>query len=590
MIRNNQNQINKEFWLKLWSILKSFQHRMVWLFFIVSIFELTRLISPYLLKLVIEHIENFDRQKIMELLALIALILVTDGASTFIHYFKDRRIFAFLINIEYELPILLQKKLVSLPLGYHERENTGNKIIKIQRGVDKLIDLLANLSWEFWPTVTNITLTFILMLYFNWKISLIFVGFIPIFLLITYKMNKRVNPMRSRRHEEYENASGILGQSVINIYTVQSFVQELKEARKYRNIRNHIAKIEKKEFALVLNYNILRGLIIDLGRVCIILYSAYLAWQGNISIGSLVFFITLSETAYHSLFRISRTYDRLIESSTAVKRITSLLDEKSQIINKPKNNLPQPLTGQIRFSDVSFSYHAKSKTPALKNINLEIKPGETVALIGPSGGGKTTIIKLLYRHYDVTAGQILVDHCDIRDYDLRQYRSNLAIVPQDVEIFNTTLKENIAYGKTNATLDEIKKAAQIANIDFIDTLDNGLNTLVGERGVKLSGGQKQRVGIARAILSKPSILIFDEATSNLDSHSERLIQKSIENISKNQTMIIIAHRLSTIIGADKIFVINKGHIIESGTHQELLKNKDGLYSNLLKLQALGELK
>ena len=200
------------------------------------------------------------------------------------------------------------------------------------------------------------------------------------------------------------------------------------------------------------------------------------------------------------------------------------------------------------------------------------------------------MIKLLYRHYDVTSGQILVDGRDIRDYDIYQYRKNLAIVPQDVEIFNTTLKENIAYGKTNATLDEIKNAAQIANIDFINTLDKGLNTLVGERGTRLSGGQKQRVGIARAILAKPNILIFEEATSNLDSHSEKLIQASIARIAKNQTMVIIAHRLSTVIGADKIFVIDQGRIIESGSHQELLENKKGLYTDLLKLQALGELK
>ena len=517
-------------------------------------------------------------------------MFAADSFSTLIHYIKDRRIFNFLLNMEYELPIILQKKLISLSLGYHERENTGNKIIKIQRGAEKLEELVTNAAWEFWPTVTHILFTFIMMLYFNWRISLIFIFFVPIFVLITLKMNHSLNPLRSSRHKEYENASGILGQSIINIYTVQSFVAERKETKKYQKIRKNIFSISKHEFSLFLNLNLLRSLTIDLGRVAVILYSATLAWQGNISLGSLVFFITLSETAYHSMFRISRTYDRLIESSTAVKRITSLLAEKTTIKNKPKIQLTQPLNGQIEFNNVSFSYHAKSKIPALKNINLKIKPGETIALIGPSGGGKTTVVKLLYRHYDVSQGNIYVDGCDIRDYDIRQYRSNLAIVPQDVEIFNTTLKENITYGKEEATLGEIKQAAKIANIDFIDTLDKGFNALVGERGVKLSGGQKQRVGIARAILSKPSILIFDEATSSLDSHSERLIQKSIETISKNQTMIIIAHRLSTIIGADKIFVIDKGKIIESGTHQELLKNKNGLYTDLLKLQTLGELK
>jgi ABC-type multidrug transport system fused ATPase/permease subunit len=587
---NKENQINKEFWQKLWSILKQFQKRMIWLFVIVALFELTRLASPYLLKLVIEHLENFDAEKIKELLLLITLIFASDGLSTVIHYFKDRIIFAFLIDMEYSLPITLQKKLISLSLGYHEKENTGNKIIKVQRGVDKLIDLMVNICWEFIPTIANITFIFIIMCYFNWQVSLIFAFFIPIFLIITYVMNKRVNPMRRSRHEEYENASGILGQSIINIYTVQSFVQELKETKKYTSIRGQIKRIESLEWRIVLNFNVLRGLTIDVGRVAVIFYSAFLAWQGNISLGSLVFFITLSETAYHSLFRISRTYDRLIESSTAVERITKLLDVEETIDNNPKIDLKKELKGSIKFDNISFSYHAKSKTPALKNANLEIKPGETIALVGPSGGGKTTVVKLLYRHYDVTKGGILVDNHDIRDYDIHKYRSNLAIVPQDVEVFNTSLKENIAYGKTNATQAEIEEAARIANIDFIPGLDRGFNTLVGERGVKLSGGQKQRVGIARAVLSKPAILIFDEATSNLDTHSERLIQKSIERISKDQTMIIIAHRLSTIVGADKIFVIDKGRITESGTHEELLKNKDGLYTDLLKLQALGELR
>ncbi|MFH1890648.1 MAG: ATP-binding cassette domain-containing protein [Candidatus Kuenenbacteria bacterium] len=339
-----------------------------------------------------------------------------------------------------------------------------------------------------------------------------------------------------------------------------------------------------------MKYNLLRSFIIDLGRISVIFYSTYLAWQGNLSLGSLVFFISLSETAYHALFRISRTYDRLIESSTGVQRITSLLSEKTSIKNNPKIKIKGKLMGKIEFKNVSFSYQSQSKTKILKNINITISPGETIALIGPSGGGKSTIVKLLYRHYDVTAGKILVDNNNIRDYDIYKYRSNLAIVPQEVEVFNTSIKENIAYGKARTNLMEIKKAAKAANIDFIEKMENGFETLVGERGVKLSGGQKQRVGIARAIVSNPSILIFDEATSNLDTHSEKQIQSSIANISKNQTMIIIAHRLSTIISADKIFVIDKGRIVESGTHAELLQNKNGIYSHLLELQALGGLK
>ncbi|OIO18125.1 hypothetical protein COV56_00545 [Candidatus Kuenenbacteria bacterium CG11_big_fil_rev_8_21_14_0_20_37_9] len=589
-MKNQPIQINKEFWCKLWSILKPFQKQVVWLSLAIGFLEITNLINPYLFKLIIDRIAAFNPQKINELLGLIALVFIADSLVSIIHYLKDKKIFTFLMNIEYHLPMLLQKKLISLSLGYHEKENTGNKIIKVQRGVDKLVDLIVNLCWEFWPTVTQIIFTFALMFYFNSKISFIFAIFVPLFILATLKMNKTTNPMRHQRHEKYEEASGMLGQSIINIYTVQSFVQELKETRKYRRNRNDIRKIEKREWAIVLNYNLLRSFIIDFGRACVIFYSAYLAWHANISLGSLVLFISLSETSYHALFRISRTYDRLIESSTGVQRITNVLAEESAIKNNPQIKLKEKLAGKIEFKNVNFSYHQRSAGKALKNINLDINPGETVALVGPSGGGKSTIIKLLYRHYDATSGQILVDNTDIRDYDLYQYRSNLAIVPQEVEVFNTSIRDNIAYGKSKTNLDEIKAAARAANIDFVDKMENGFHTLVGERGIKLSGGQKQRVGIARAILSDPSILIFDEATSNLDTHSEKQIQHALESISKNQTMIIIAHRLSTVINADKIFVINQGRVVESGTHAELMQNKDGIYSHLLELQALGELK
>ena len=585
-----QTQINKEFWQRLWLVLKAFCKKIILLFFMISIFEMLTLISPYLLKLIIDALTKLGQIDILKIIGLVCLMLATDVLVSSVHYFKDRKIFDFLIGLEYQLPITLQKKLVSLSLGYHEKENTGNKIIKVQRGVDKLSELMVNGCWEFAPTVTQIIFTFASMLYFNLYVSLIFVVFIPIFIFITFRMNRITNPWRSQRHEEYENASGILGQSIINIYTVQSFAQEKKETQKYQGIRDRIAALEGREWRVVLDYNLLRNIIIDIGRVTVILYSAYLAWQGIITIGSLVFFITLSETAYHALFRLSRTYDRLIESSTGVQRITNLLQEKSTIVNDPVISPRQKIYGQIEFKNVSFSYRQDSKSKALKNINLFINPGETVALVGPSGGGKSTIIKLIYRHYEATTGEIIIDGQDIKNYDLPSYRSRLAIVPQDVEIFNASLKENIAYGNPNAAEREIREAAAIANIDFVKLLDNGYDTLVGERGIRLSGGQKQRVGIARAVLVKPSILIFDEATSNLDTHSERLIQKSIEKISRQQTMIIIAHRLSTVIGADRIFVINQGQVAESGTHEELLKNKGGIYSELLHLQAIGELK
>jgi len=221
-------------------------------------------------------------------------------------------------------------------------------------------------------------------------------------------------------------------------------------------------------------------------------------------------------------------------------------------------------------------------------VNLEIQPGGVTALVGPSGGGKTTIAKMIYRHYDPQKGEVLLDGHDLREYDLRALRKSIAIVPQEVEIFDLSVKDNISYAKSNASLAEIKQAARVANAEeFINNLPQGYDTLVGERGMKLSGGQRQRIGIARAVLADPSILIFDEATSNLDSYSEGLIQEAMERIGKGRTMIIIAHRLSTINKADKIIVLEDGRVIEQGSHNKLARNKGGLYRKLLDLQKTG---
>ena len=227
----------------------------------------------------------------------------------------------------------------------------------------------------------------------------------------------------------------------------------------------------------------------------------------------------------------------------------------------------------------------------MKNLSFKIIPGSITALVGPSGGGKTTIARLLYRHYDPQEGEVLLDDKNLKDYDLFAFRKFFAIVPQEVEIFDLSIKENIAYAKPGASFQEIRAAARIANAaEFIEKFDRKYDTMVGERGIKLSGGQRQRVGIARAILANPRVLIFDEATSNLDSQSERLIQDAMDKISKGRTMIIIAHRLSTIKKADKILVLEGGKLVESGSHQELARINGGLYSKLIKLQELGEVR
>jgi ABC-type multidrug transport system fused ATPase/permease subunit len=296
--------------------------------------------------------------------------------------------------------------------------------------------------------------------------------------------------------------------------------------------------------------------------------------------------ISISEKALISLFRISRLYDNIMESSEPVARLYELSLEEAQIKNPVNGLKPKNLQGEIEFKNVSYAYSDNSRK-ALRDVSFKIKPHQMTALVGPSGGGKTTSARMIFRHYDPQKGAVLLDGEDLRKYDLPSFRKQIAIVPQDVEVFNNSIKENIAYARPEASFAEIKKAAQIANAEeFINNLEKGYDTEVGERGIKLSGGQRQRIGIARAILADPKILIFDEATSNLDSYSEKLIQEAMEKIRKNRTVIVIAHRLSTIKKSDQIFVLEDGQLVEKGTHTQLAQEKCGLYRKLIDLQKL----
>jgi ABC-type multidrug transport system fused ATPase/permease subunit len=377
-------------------------------------------------------------------------------------------------------------------------------------------------------------------------------------------------------------------QAIINVNTVKSFVQEKEETKRHGSFVNSALQNFLNGFALILRANIGRNFVIDMGRFLILVFGVFLVIRSEITIGSLVFVFTISEKALISLYRISRLYDRIIESSDAIERLYDLFQEENDIINKKDGLKPLTIKGDIEFKGVTFIYR-ESGIKALFNVNLKIEAGSRIALVGPSGGGKTTIARMIYRHYDPTSGQVLLDGIDLREYDLFSFRKFIAIVPQEVDIFNMSIRDNIAYGNSKASMDEIREAARIANMEeFVNKINGGYDALVGERGLKLSGGQRQRLGIARAVLVKPRILIFDEATSNLDSQSERLIQDSMDKISQNRTVIIIAHRLSTIRRSDKIIVLENGKIVEQGTHKELVSRSSGLYRKLVSLQEMGD--
>lgn len=585
----NQTKINlKQFWTRLWALLEPSHKQIIRLLFLTMALEIVNLAGPYILKLVIDKITNFDMTQMGIILGLVVLMFLINQSISIIDYVRDRKVFDILTDALSYLANNAHKKMVFLSLGYHEKENTGSKVIKITRGIDKIDNLFGNFFWEVAPTIFQIIFTTVALFIIDWRFGTIILIFVPAFIFLTLRVNALVFPFREKRFDQQEAAASLMTQSIVNINTVKSFTQELREYNQFSRETKNVKDSILKEYRGILKYNLARNLVIDLGRGFMLLFGIYLALNGQITVGSLVFVYTISEKGLISLFRISRLYDRIMESSEAVERLYLLSTEESEIKNDPNGIKPKNIEGKIEFREASFCYK-DSNNKALDKVNFTINSGCVTALVGPSGGGKTTVARMIYRHYDPDDGRILLDGKDLRRYDLYGFRKFIAIVPQEVEIFDTSVKENIAYAKPRASMKEIIAAARTANAEeFILQLKDGYDTMVGERGIKLSGGQRQRMGIARAILANPRILIFDEATSSLDSYSERLIQDAMDKIRKNRTVIVIAHRLSTIKKADKIIVLEKGAVVEEGSHTELSRMDGGLYQKLIKLQTVGD--
>ena len=578
----------KNFWLRLWKLLELSHKRIKNLLFLILIMEIFSLLGPYIIKFIIDFIVNFEKENISKIIFLVLALFGVNQINSLLGYVAGKKAIYISAFTENDLLRKAQKKMMFLDLIYHEKENTGNKTSKIRRGIDKIEVLMSDISWQVAPTIIQIILTTIILYWIDWRFGLIFTVFIPIFMSITAKLNRDADPYRKEIHDNWEKESGKMTQSIININTVKSFTQEEREVREFSHLSNKVEKNTITMFNILFKYNLGRDFVINAGEVIIIFFGVYLVWNSLISVGSLVFVITISQKALYSLYRISRLYDRIMDSSEAIDRLYTLENEKSNIKN-PKNGIkPKKIRGEIKFKNMVFAY-GNDKEKAIDNVNLKIGAECVTALVGPSGGGKTTLARMIYRHYDPQEGEVLLDDVNLKRYDIFSFRKFISIVPQEVEIFNASVSENISYANPGSSFKEIQAAARIANAEeFINKLRDKYDTLVGERGIKLSGGQRQRIGIARAILANPKILIFDEATSSLDSYSERLIQDAMEKIRKGRTMIIIAHRLSTIKKADKIIVLEDGKVAEQGSHTELARTNKGIYAKLLKLQEMGD--
>ncbi len=441
---------------------------------------------------------------------------------------------------------------------------------------------------EFIPTLVQLLITLGLLLYEQWILAAIFAVFVPIILGITVYEGKKVQPLRRQYHQKYDEAVGELGETLFNISSVKDYVQEKQQTKKFNNLVKEYIELLIARFDYSSRILTIRNILISIGRVTTLGLASYLVVEGRLSAGSLVLVYTLTEKAFLSTHRIGRLYSYLGDAMESINRLATLLQEKATVVNMPDARVVSRLQGGIEFRNVNFSYGGEKEV--LDNFSLQIKPQQVVALVGRSGSGKSTVAKLLLRNYDVSKGRVVVDGKDIKSYKIEDYKKRIAVVSQQVEIFNRSIMENIRFAKSGATRQEIIAAAKKAYAhEFIMEFPKGYDTVVGEKGVRLSGGQKQRVSIARALLKSPDIYIFDEATSSLDSESEQYIQKSIFSIASQKTTIIIAHRLSTIRKANLIVVIDNGRIVEEGTYDHLI-HKKGTFWKMIQLQEVAELR
>ena len=470
------------------------------------------------------------------------------------------------------------KHMHNLSLTFHLNRQTGGLTRAIDRGAKGIEFLLRFTAFEIVPVLVElITVGIVLWVTFGFRYSAITILTVIIYIVFTIKVTEWRIAIRKKMNIADENASTKAVDSLLNYETVKYFNAEIMEADRFNKAMKTYEDSAVKARASLSIVNIGQGGIIALGLFLVMGMAGEDIAKGNMSVGDFVVVNTFLLQLYLPLNFLGFVYREIRQSLLDMGRMFALVDEKPDIIDQENAYELKVKKGKIEFINVNFSFGTRK---ILKNLTFTIEAGEKVAIVGPTGAGKSTISKLLFRFYDPSSGKIYIDGQCIGEVTQNSLRSNIGVVPQDTVLFNDTIKYNIAYSKPNSSKKEIVNAAKLSSIDkFISNLEAGYETLVGERGLKLSGGEKQRVAIARALLKNPQIFVFDEATSALDTKTEKSIEKSLKKLSSKNTTLIIAHRLSTIIDADKIIVLDNGTIIEIGSHQELV-NKKGLYSEM----------
>ncbi len=538
------------------------------------------LVFPAVIQNVVDSVfTDADLQLLNTITLILLLVFVFRSFATFVQNYNLNYVGE---KIVVDIRKQLYEHLQSLSVKFFTERRVGELISRISSDVTVMRTVLTgNVSTLLQQTLTLLGAV-IIMFVLNWRLTMFIVALIPVIVVIGFAFGRYIRRISTQVQDEIAGATVVAEEVFQNIREVKSFVREDYEVHRYNNAIDTAFRAAVRLLTVRSVFGPIIAFFAFGGLSLILWFGGREVLDGRLSAGELIAFLIYGLTVAGSFASLINLYSQFQEAIGATKRVFQILDEYPEIDDAPTATTLDKVVGAIQIKDVSFAYEGEHKI--LHNINLTIREGEIIALVGPSGAGKSTLFNLIPRFYDVSEGVIVVDDHDIRDVTQTSLRQHIGIVPQETLLFGGSIRENILYGKLDATEEEMIAAAKSANAHgFITELPNGYETLVGERGVKLSGGQRQRVAIARAILKNPSILLLDEATSSLDNESEHLVQEALTNLMKNRTTIIIAHRLSTIRVANRIAVLDKGEIIELGSHNELMVQQ-GLYAKLYEMQ------
>ena len=561
---------------RLLSYLKPYKKLLILSVFFMILVSLSNLVVPWIIKDVIDQVlENKDLGMLYIIIVVILATFFIRALTTFGHRYLMGYIGqAVIMDIRNALYHHLQR----LSIAYYDRRRTG--------------DIMSNLTNDITALQTAIVTDFIAlvqesaifigsfgsMIYLQWKLTVLCLIIVPLVSYVIKFFGKKLHNSGKDVQETLADVTSMLQETIQGVRIVRSFNRGAYEEKRFQKINKLSFTAAVRAIRQQSQMTPFVEFLAAIAVCTIIWYGGVSVIDGVMSTGELIAFLIYAINLANPTRRVAESVGNIQKSLAAADRVFSILDEQPEIQNKEDAKDIEVKAGRVEARHVSFSYEAGN--PVLTDLNFVAEPGQTIALVGPSGSGKTTIANLLPRFYDVTGGGIYIDGMDIRESTISSLREHIGLVPQDTLLFNTTIKENILYGRLDATDEEVWEAVKAANAEkFIRGLPNGIETKVGDRGLVLSGGQRQRIAIARAILKDPAILILDEATSALDTESEKIVQDALEKLMVGRTSFVIAHRLSTVKNADQIFVLNNGHIEESGTHDELMR-EGGLYYEL----------